>query len=78
MPAPMIKSFAEKSGKSEKEVETLYKKAEEVMSKQYPDISKDGDSDKYYSLHTAILKKMVGLKENGLIGFKRFLEEKYN
>lgn len=62
MPSATIASFAKKTGKSEKEVERLWKEAKQAVDKQYPDIEKD--SDRYYALVTGILKKMVGLKEN--------------
>ncbi len=73
MPAPMIKSFAEKSGKSEKEVEDLYKKAEGIVKKQYELTKEDGD--KYYALVTGVLKKSLGLKESYMT-FKDYLSEK--
>lgn len=61
MPSNVIKSFAEKSGKSEKEVEALWDEAKEQVNENYTDVEKN--SDRYYALVTGILKKMVGLKE---------------
>lgn len=65
MPTPMIKSFSEKSGKSEKEVEVLYAKANKIAKQEYPDV-KEGD-DKYYAIVTGILKKMLSIKEDAII-----------
>lgn len=62
MPSNVVKSYAEKTGKSEAEVEKLWDKAKEQVSKEYEDVEKD--SDQYYSLVTGILKNMLGLKES--------------
>ena len=61
MPATIIKSFAEKSGKSEKEVEKLWDQANAIVSKEYKSV-KNG-SDQYFKLVTGTLKNMLGLKE---------------
>lgn len=60
MPNNIIKSFAEKSGKSEKEVERLWNRASDIVATDY-DLKKD--DDKYYELVVGILKKMLGFKE---------------
>lgn len=59
MPNNIVKSFADKSGKSETEVEKLWNKAEEIVKDKY-DLTPD-DEDKYYSLVTGVLKKMLKL-----------------
>jgi hypothetical protein len=59
MPNNIIKSFSDKSGKSEKEVEDLWNKAEDIVKDKY-DLSPD-DGDKFYSLVTGVLKKMLKL-----------------
>ncbi len=59
MPLAMLKSFAEKSKKTEKEVEELWNKAKEIAKQEYPD-ARDA---KYYSITTGILKKSLGLDE---------------
>lgn len=66
MPATVIKSFAQKSGKSEKEVETLWDTAKQATKKQYPDISTD--SDRFYQITVGILKKMLKLNEETVTG----------
>jgi Zn ribbon nucleic-acid-binding protein len=56
MPANIVKSFAEKTGKSESEVEKLWDKAKASVDKPESDPS-------YYPNVTSILKKMLGLNE---------------
>ena len=65
MPSNIVKSFAEKSGKSKDEVEKLWNKAKSIVSKEYPNVEKE--SDKWYALVTGTLKNMVGLKESSLL-----------
>jgi hypothetical protein len=65
MPSNIVKTFAEKSGKSTDEVEKLWNKAKGVVSKGYPNVKKE--SDKWYALVTGTLKQMVGLKESTLL-----------
>lgn len=62
MPSNIVKSFAEKTGKSEAEVEKLWSEAKSAAEKQYPEVEKD--SDRYYSIVTGILKNMLGIKES--------------
>lgn len=50
MPANIIKSFSDKSGKSEQEVERLWDKAKKIVKDEYPEVGTD--SDRYYSLVT--------------------------
>lgn len=62
MPANIIKSFSDKSGKSEQEVERLWDKAKKIVKDEYPEVGTD--SDRYYSLVTGILKSMLKLENN--------------
>lgn len=55
MPATIIKSFAKKTGKSEKEIEQLWKKA----NKEASSMGKSKD----YDYIVGILKNMLGLDE---------------
>lgn len=64
MPANIIKSFAEKSGKSEKEVEELWDKAKEI--------AKDSNHEEEYDYIVGILKKMLKINET----FRDFLKIK--
>ena len=54
----LIKSFADKSGKSEQEVELLWDKAKELVKKEY---NKSEDEDEFYKILVGILKKMLGV-----------------
>ena len=65
MPSNVVKSFADKTGKSVPEVDKLWNKAKEIASEQ-------GQAENY-ALITGILKKMLGLNET--ISFKEFLEQ---
>jgi len=56
MPTNIIKSFASRSGKSVEEVETLWKKAKEVASKE-------GHTNDYPYI-VGILKRMTGINES--------------
>jgi len=58
---PQVQSFAQKSGKTIGEVETLWSKAKEVVTKQYKDVAKD--SEQYYQLVVGVLKKMLSIDE---------------
>jgi hypothetical protein len=62
MPLNQIKSLAQKSGKSEGEVEKLYKEAKKVVEKEYDLTEKDGD--KFFALVYGVLKKMVGVSDS--------------
>jgi hypothetical protein len=53
-PANIIKSFAQDSGKSEEEVEKLWKEAKEAADK--------ADTDDYYAYAVGVLKKMLKLE----------------
>ena len=60
MPSNIVKSFAEKTGKTEKEVERLWNIAKDAVSKEYTDI--DNESDRYYRLVTGVLKRMLKIE----------------
>lgn len=61
MPNSTVKSFAEKSGKSEKEVEELWDKAKSLADKMD---SIEKDSDQYYAYVTGTLKRMLGIDDD--------------
>jgi hypothetical protein len=65
MPSSVVKSFADKTGKSEQEVDKLWNKAKEIAAEQ-------GQADNY-ALITGILKKMLKLNET--LSFKEFLDQ---
>lgn len=64
MPNSIIQSFAKKTGKSVSDVEALWKKAEDIASKN-SDI--DGGEAKYAYI-VGILKKMLSIDEDFAIG----------
>lgn len=61
MPSNIVQSFAIKTGYEEKEVERLWKKAKQLVKKQYPKVKEK--SEQYWKLVTGILKKMLGIKK---------------
>ena len=60
MPANIIVSFAQKTGKSEAEVEKLWNQAKAEADKND---NLEKDSDRYYAYVTGILKKMLSIDE---------------
>lgn len=62
MPNNIIKSFANKTNKTTKEVDRLWNKAESIIQDQYKDVKKDSES--YFKLVVGVLKKMIGIDEN--------------
>tara|TARA_R110002020_G_scaffold90534_3_gene220439 strand:+ start:1464 stop:1997 length:534 start_codon:yes stop_codon:yes gene_type:complete len=62
MPNNIVKSFSDKTGKSEEEVERLWNKSEQIVKKEY-ELSAE-DEGKFYSLVTGILKNMLKIDEN--------------
>lgn len=64
MPSSVVKSFADKTGKSVAEVEKLWDKAKAIVKDEYKDVPED--SDKFYSLVTGILKKMLKIDEQSM------------
>lgn len=61
MPAPSIKAFAKKLGKSEKEIEELWDKAKKVAKKEFGVTKADGE--KFYKITMGVLKKWLGVKK---------------
>jgi len=61
MPSNLTKSFAEKSNKSEAEVDKLFKKAETIVKDKYPKV--EAKSDAFYKLVVGTLKNMLGINE---------------
>jgi len=61
MPNDVVKSFADKTGKSVDEMEKLWNKAKAKAKEEYPDIK--ADSDEFYKRTMGIFKKMAGVKE---------------
>lgn len=69
MPNPNIKAYAKKTDKTVAEVESLWKRAEEVVKDEYDDI--DIKSDRFYKLVQGVMKKMLKL-EMAYTKLKRF------
>ncbi len=76
MPSPLIKSFSDKSGKSEKEVEELYKDAEDIVKDRYKDVEKE--SDRYYALVVGILKNMLKIESFTDFFYETITEKKFS
>jgi len=72
MPSPYITKLVKETGKSEKEIEKLWKKAKEIASE---DFGKDEDDfgSKEYSYTTGVVKKMLGVDES-ILDPSKFLE----
>ncbi len=62
MPNNIVKSFAEKTGKSVEAVEKLWDQAKIIAKKEYPKV--DVDSEQFFKIVTGILKNSLGLKES--------------
>jgi len=60
MPNNIVMSFADKTGKSEEEVEKIWNKAKILVKKQY-DIS--DEDEKFFKLVTGVVKKVLKIKE---------------
>lgn len=60
MPTPLMKSLAQQSGKKTKTVESLWKKCEKLIKKEY-DI--DEKSSRFYPLVVGCLKNMLDIKK---------------
>jgi hypothetical protein len=69
MPAAIIKSFAKKSGKSEEEVEKLWKQTQEDVKNQFT--YKTGA---YWAYVNSIVQKKLKIEEATKITFKGFVE----
>lgn len=70
MPATIIKSFAERADKSEKEVEQLWRKAKEAAEEKFPNKK---DSARKWAYATGTLKKMLNITEDIKLSFKTFI-----
>jgi hypothetical protein len=70
MPAAIIKSFAEKAHKSEKEVEELWLRAKDAAEEKFP---KKKDSSRKWAYATGTLKKMLNITEDIKLSFKTFI-----
>lgn len=73
MPSSLIKSFAKKSGKSEEDVERLFKKIKQS-------VKDGGTSETDESFHARVVGGLKrGLKiESKIISFKEYLQENIN
>lgn len=60
MPSPLMKSFAKQSGKKPKTVESLWKKCEKLIKKEY---NIDEKSSRFYPLVVGCLKNMLDIKK---------------
>lgn len=56
----LIKAFADKYGRSEDEVEELWKKAKKIVEKEY---KKTEDDETFFQLVVGVLKKSLGVKK---------------
>lgn len=61
MPQALVKTYAKKTGKSEKEVEDLYTQAKKIVKKQY---SIGEEDESFYPLVIGTLKKSLGIKDS--------------
>jgi predicted transcriptional regulator len=61
MPSDTVKSFAKRSGKSIPTIEKYWDEANIVVTKTYPDV--EPDSDRFFALVTAIVKRMAGIED---------------
>lgn len=58
MPTPLMKSFAEQTGKKPKTVEKLWKKCEKLVKKKY---EIDEENKRFYPLVVGCLKNLLGI-----------------
>lgn len=63
MPNSLVVSFADKSGKSVKNVEGMWSKAVEIAKEQYNLTEK---SKNFYAVVVGLLKKMLNMNEDGI------------
>jgi len=76
MPSPYIKKLAKETGKSEKEVEKLWRKAKDIAAEEFGKAEKDFGS-KEFAYTTGVVKKMLGVDES-ILNPSIFLESKYS
>lgn len=61
MPSSIVKTYAEKTGKSEKTIEKYWDKAKRLADSQ-ENVDKE-DEDRYYAYVTGILKNMLDIED---------------
>lgn len=76
MPSPYVKKLSQETGKSEKEIEKLWKKAKEIASEEFGK-TEDDFGNKEYAYVTGIVKKMLGVDES-ILDPSKFLESDYS
>lgn len=72
MPSPYIKTLSKETGKSEKEIERVWKKAKEITSEEFGK-NEDDFSKREYSYAMGVVKRMMGIDES-IIDPTYFLE----
>lgn len=68
MPAPSIKALAKKTGKSDKEIEKLWKEAKKITTQEF-NKPESKFSDKEWKYTVGILKNMLGISDSILQKF---------
>lgn len=76
MPSPFVKKLSQETGKSEKEIEKLWKKAKEIASEEFGK-TEDDFGNKEYAFVTGAVKKMLGVDES-ILDPSKFLESDYS
>jgi len=76
MPSPYISKLAKETGKSEKEIERLWKKAKEITSEEFGKEEADF-GNKEYKYTTGVVKKMLGVDES-ILDPAHFLESEFS
>jgi len=76
MPSPYIKSLSKLSGKPDKEIEKLWKKAKDIASDTF-DKEEIEFEDKEYSYTVGIVKEMLGIKEE-ILDPSKFLNSDFS
>lgn len=76
MPSPWVKKIARETGKSEREIEKIWKKAKEITSEEFGK-SEDDFGNKEYSYTTGVVKKMLGVDES-ILDPSKFLESEHS
>ena len=74
MPSPYIKSLVNSTGKSEKELEKLWKKAKEITSEEFGKSESDFGREEF-AYTTGVVKKMLGVDE-AILDPVNFLDSK--
>jgi hypothetical protein len=66
MPNPIMRSFAKKADTTVKKVEKLWNKSEKLVKKKY-ELTPEEDSDRFYALVVAVLKKILKIDEPNVV-----------